>query len=597
MKKNIIFLLIDCFDYNKIGENKFRASVTPFLDSLKFDSYWSERMYSEAPYTEAALIATTCGYDTLDYGGHLKRYKYCPETLFEMMKRAGYEVYAQMWTHFYPTSAKRGIDVLQLRPYSFNTLWYYRFEYYSNLYKTGAIDAQDYNDIQDILDDNLIHWVEYFDLLISGDQKTVMVNKNMTLPELTKQKEILTIEINKYEKSKKTYIESILKEGLKHQLFQIYNKECLDNKVPEEFVEKVYSKYNYMNSILYNCSNRYNRKNNKLSLKKLWQYFQLSNYSLNLYKKTQVSQYLRNYWHITHDSQLKTKFGKNYPDQKDCITAKSMMNMFLEWADSRKCQDTPYFAYLHAEDIHGQSALFDICSQDEKEIDDQVNLIKEFVSSLPNNYRGSLTYDLGILNIDAQVKWFYNQLKEKGMLENTTLIITADHGCGTSYYPLRGQIQNFHDECYHVPFIIIDQDVTPIIDKRYHVTKDIMPTIAELIGVKPPKSSTGLSVFSEKNRKIVIQEYMGPGCPDMYRREAWMCAFDDEWKLFIKVKLNNEKGFDYKIEEIFNRRKDPLEVDNRKWNKKDVRECNYLLNALEGRWKEIIVNYSRDGKY
>ena len=124
-----------------------------------------------------------------------------------------------------------------------------------------------------------------------------------------------------------------------------------------------------------------------------------------------------------------------------------------------------------------------------------------------------------------------------------------------------------------------------------------MPTIAELIGVKPPKSSTGLSVFSEKNRKIVIQEYMGPGCPDMYRREAWMCAFDDEWKLFIKVKLNNEKGFDYKIEEIFNRRKDPLEVDNRKWNKKDVRECNYLLNALEGRWKEIIVNYSRDGKY
>lgn len=52
--KNVIFLLVDCFDYNKIGSNEYKKSATPFLDWLKTHSYWCEKMYSQAPYTEAA---------------------------------------------------------------------------------------------------------------------------------------------------------------------------------------------------------------------------------------------------------------------------------------------------------------------------------------------------------------------------------------------------------------------------------------------------------------------------------------------------------------------------------------------------------------
>lgn len=597
MKKNVIFLLIDCFDYNKIGANEFRPSPTPFLDELKHKTLWAERMYSHAPYTEAALIATICGYDTLDYGGHLKRYKNCPETLYEMMHNAGYEVYAQMWTHFYPSSALKGIDIPKLRPYSFKTLWYYRFEYYSGLYVNNQMEDADYRDLEDIIRDNFIHWKQYLIMLENHDERIEMIDRYMILPDMKDNISKLQNEINIFDTNPRMYIESIFQQGLNHKIFEIFDDECLNNKVDPEFVKKIHEKYNYLNKYLYDFGNKLNRQNNHLSFRKMWQYYKGGGYSLNLNKRTQISQYLRNYWHVTHDTHLLGKFKENYPDQKDCITARSMMELFLDWQDKRNEQAKPYFAYIHCDDIHGQSEIFNVCSTVESEIDDQVKELSLFLKNIKKNYRGNLAYDLGLISIDRQVKWFYGELEKRGLLENSIFIITADHGCGTNYYPLRGMIQNFHDECYHIPFIICGNCVKPKVDTNYHMTKDIMPTIADLVDAKLPNSATGISLFSKKERKIVIQEYMGPGCPDMYRREAWMCAFDDEWKLFIKVKLNKEKGFDYKIEEIFNRRQDPLELDNRKWNKKDVRECDYLFKALEVRWKEIISNYSRDGKY
>ena len=597
MKKNIIFLLIDCFDYNKIGPNKYRQSPTPFLDELKSKSLWATNMYSQAPYTEAALIATICGYDTLDRGGHLKRYKNCPETLYEMMKRAGYDVYAQMWTHFYPSSALRGIDFIKLRPYSFETLWHYRFEYYSKLYTNGNLDCQDIDDLIDIIDDNLKHWDDYFEKLLQENDEVEFILKYTKLPNISKQKELLENEIINYNTNKEEYIKELLKKGLNHRLFNIFNSECLNYKVPDCFANKINKKYGNVGEEIYRISNKLNRKNNHLSFKKLWQYWEQSDFSLNLIKRTQFSQYIRNYFHVLRDTHLLKIFDSSYSNQKDFISTKCMMKHLLKWIDSRDSKkDNPYFAYIHTEDIHGQSVIFDICSTDENEIDDQVETMKNYLSYLPRNYKGNVSYDLGLLNVDRQIRWFYEELKVRGILDNTLLIITSDHGCGTNYNPLRGFVQNFHDECYHIPFIILDNDMVPTIDNNYHLTKDIMPTLAELVGVVSPQSCTGESILSSRGRKIVMQEYMGPGCPDMYRRLIWMCAFDDEWKVFIKVKLMQET-FEYQIEEVFNRKKDPDELDNLKKNKNALKSCDYLFEALKNRWFAIKKGYARDDRY
>lgn len=596
MKKNIIFLLIDCFDYNKIGSSQYRESPSPFLDKLKQQSYWCEKMYSSAPYTEAALIATVCGYDTLDYGGHLKRYKDCPETIYEMMQRAGYYVYAQMWTHFYPSSALRGLDEYHLRPYNIKQLWSYRFKYFSNLYKNNKLINRDYENLEDILRDNFDHIRCYYEMLANHDDRVSIVTNNMVLPDMSLEIKKMEAEVNDFNENPKSYIQSIFEQGESHKLFSLYDKECLDNKIPDDFKNKVFSKYYSLGEKIYKINNKYNRKNCQFSWQQFFKYLKLTNIKQQNFSKSEIGQYLRNIIHIARYYELKDKFGANYPLQKDCISARSMMKLFFKWEENYKKVDKPFFAYIHADDIHGYSEIFDICSTDEKEIDDQAKDIQDYINRLPENYQGNLGYDLGILNIDRQIKWFFSELEKRNMLDDTIVIITADHGCGQTYNPIRGLVQNYNDECYHIPFMIYDKANQGKIDSGLHLSKDIMATLAEIAGIEPPQSCTGVSILSGTKRSFLQQEYMGSGCPDIYRRPIWMCAFDNNWKVFIKVKLNQEQ-FNYELYELYNRAIDSKELKNLSRNNKAIASSQYLIEELKKRWQLLKLKYPEAKEY
>lgn len=57
-KRNILFLVIDSVT-NDVIFNK-DTNVAPFIRSLKDKSITGDNMYSEAPFTEAALISLLC---------------------------------------------------------------------------------------------------------------------------------------------------------------------------------------------------------------------------------------------------------------------------------------------------------------------------------------------------------------------------------------------------------------------------------------------------------------------------------------------------------------------------------------------------------
>lgn len=591
MKKNIVFLVVDCFDYNRIGGTAYRRSATPFLDSLRGKGYWAEKMYSQAPFTEGAMMATHCGYDTLDRGGYLKRYMNCPETLFEMMHRGGYRVYAQTWPHFSPSSAMRGIDDLKLRANSFEALWVYRLQYYAQLLQEGNLEQADIADLADLLRDNLNFWLEYLRLLENRDPVLEMVLKYSIQPPTQQDQRILQEQIQIFESDPGAYVTDLLTKGRSHILFTLHDDECMNNKVPREFVQKIATRYRELNRRIYKTSNRYNRINNPPKLRAMADYFRRSERPLDLRQRTQFSQYLRNYYQITRQTGLLERIGPEYDKVKDGISLRSMLQMFLDWEENRG-DDTPYFAYIHNDDIHGPSAFFDYCSTDEEAIGASMDAITDYLDTLPANYRGNLGYDLGVLNVDRQIRWFYEELERKGILENSILVITSDHGCGTNYYPLRGYVQNFHDECYHVPFILCGAGISPMTDDAFHLTKDVMATMADLADISLPESATGISVFAAEKRECIYQEYMGPGCPDLYRRPIWMCAFDRRWKVFIKVKLLQET-FDYAVEEIYDREKDPEERHNLSRSADAKHQVEHLLQVLYQRWQTIRGEYTR----
>ena len=75
MKKNTIFFVIDSVFYDKTIKQNYRNEPMPFLNKLRKESLDFTNIYSEAPYTEAALVSLLCGMDTLKGGGYLKRLK------------------------------------------------------------------------------------------------------------------------------------------------------------------------------------------------------------------------------------------------------------------------------------------------------------------------------------------------------------------------------------------------------------------------------------------------------------------------------------------------------------------------------------------
>lgn len=113
-----------------------------------------------------------------------------------------------------------------------------------------------------------------------------------------------------------------------------------------------------------------------------------------------------------------------------------------------------------------------------------------------------------ILDYSVEVEWFDTQvgkaiasLDERGMLENTLVIITSDHGM--PFPRIKGQI---YEEGFHVPFIVYWKD--KISSGRsvedFINFPDVAPTIMEIAGFRPHNQMTGKSF-----KDILLSEASG----------------------------------------------------------------------------------------
>ena len=54
MQKNYLLFIIDSLNYSHVKESKIE--LMPFMEQLKREGVYCESMYSQAPYTEAAVM-------------------------------------------------------------------------------------------------------------------------------------------------------------------------------------------------------------------------------------------------------------------------------------------------------------------------------------------------------------------------------------------------------------------------------------------------------------------------------------------------------------------------------------------------------------
>lgn len=564
--KNKILLLIDSL--GNFENEDFEKEITPYLYYLKKQSYVYNKMYSQAPYTEAALMAFYTGKPTMSNGGYMLNFKKS-KTFIDELNEKGYKIYKNNYPHIYPSSLRRGCTSnIYSTSFDMQALWSYRLSYFSSLYDEGRLNNDDFKIVEELIVDNLNEFKVIYQGILNNTESTLFLRDNSTIciQSIEQSLNILEKEHESFEKDKIAYIRNLFELRYEHPLFQLYNI-TLNNKIKDpNFKKEFNSKYNS----IFKKINIENRRHNKIFNIK-----SLLNLKSILVSKEYSKKDLLKYGYYTL---LEKKYDRDLNqriEQLDVFKNASCMlkhfDHFFSWINRN---EEPYMAILHVDDIHNPEMFFSYDYEDFKILDEEFKLIENVLNKIPKSYKGSITYLLSLAYADLRIQKFIEKLKEMGEFENTEIYITGDHGFSFSYrYDRKTFVTNFDPENYQVPFYILNKFDEKIINRNLCSSLDIY----DLITKDEPISS----------REYVTMEYMGAGCPDFSRRPVLLAIKNNHYFVSTAATYNNDFK-DIVIKEIYDVEKDPRQLNNMK-SKIDSKKICELVILLENRYSELLI--------
>ncbi|WP_242085558.1 sulfatase-like hydrolase/transferase [Aestuariivivens sediminis] len=203
----------------------------------------------------------------------------------------------------------------------------------------------------------------------------------------------------------------------------------------------------------------------------------------------------------------------------------------------------------------------------------------------PEKYQHSLKgYYRMISGIDLEIKKIREKLKEKGLDKNTVIILMGDNGYFLGERQLAGKWL-MYDNSIRVPLIVYD----PRVDKHQDIDEmalniDVPSTIADIAGIKSPDTWQGKSLMpivkqetKSINRDTILIEHIW----DFVSIPPSEGVRTEEWKYFRYV---NDKT----VEELYNLKKDPREINNLIGNKK----FKDVADKLRSKTDELIKKFS-----
>lgn len=172
----------------------------------------------------------------------------------------------------------------------------------------------------------------------------------------------------------------------------------------------------------------------------------------------------------------------------------------------RQSGDRPFFLWVHYMDVHEPympeekyrkriDPAFDITEDEMFAVFKQV-VLKRDVSDSQKVALAKKLYDAHTLEVDDAARELFGMLDDCGFLENSTVIVTADHGEEFGEHGGLSHDGKMFDELVHVPLCIYQSDLAEgkVVDTLVS-TLDVSPTIAWLAGAEPDPSWQGRSLF------------------------------------------------------------------------------------------------------
>jgi len=133
-------------------------------------------------------------------------------------------------------------------------------------------------------------------------------------------------------------------------------------------------------------------------------------------------------------------------------------------------------------------------------------------------------YDANIRYVDDVIGSLLRMLNRSNILDDTFIVITADHGQEFTEHRYYGHVLSLYDELIHVPLIIIGPGLQSQMISQQVSLLDLAPTILDILGVAKPEAFLGNSLLPLMNGNrlketdlVAISESYRPSRAETYR--------------------------------------------------------------------------------
>ena len=191
-------------------------------------------------------------------------------------------------------------------------------------------------------------------------------------------------------------------------------------------------------------------------------------------------------------------------------------------------------------------------------------------------------YDEFILYVDSEFKRLYDQLQSSGLLHNTIVILTSDHGeMFERGYHFHNH-ETLHQPVIQVPLVIFDPDIPQRVDIHQQTSAvDILPTLAALNDLPFPQFTVGqvLPPYSKETSTQDIFALQAEGNSPKHRiKAASAMIVREDLKLTYYFGYPALRDNDPYIE-LYNIADDPEEMENL-YHPNDIRVKEMLESLL-----------------
>ena len=219
--------------------------------------------------------------------------------------------------------------------------------------------------------------------------------------------------------------------------------------------------------------------------------------------------------------------------------------------------EKPFLAFIHLFDVH-ESKNFTVKFS--------YSYIKNLIKLLfLRRFKfGGFVYDLAVMHVDEEIGKFYKFLKKKGILDNTCISITSDHGLKAGFPPrpktqLRTDLsQQFYEEFLRVPLIFYPKLEGYFNEDKLSSHIDFAPTLLDICKINKNNKFKGNSILDENYQShFVLAENTGSGVCNVLTKNIYICLRNKKIKIVYEIK--NKKISE---RDVFDIVKDPNEFNN-----------------------------------